>query len=172
MKKLTSEHQIGNNIEAYKAKRVVINLFNDANSSNNYAKYFFDEYPELNNKKIVGIKLNSNADERSVYQDDFKDVVTTLDNNVGIQSNYIDATAYGKYLFLNIYNKENELIIQNFPVVNLAQNFIDNNDQANRGKIIPFDMYVNLKRSFIFSSIVFPGGSTSSISFTFFYLDK
>ena len=61
MKKLATDQAIGNNLESYKAKRVTINLFNDPSSSNNYGKYFFDEYPELQNKKIVGIKLNSGA---------------------------------------------------------------------------------------------------------------
>jgi hypothetical protein len=171
MKKLATDQAIGNNLESYKAKRVVINLFNDAGSTNNYAKYFFNEYPELNNKKIVGIKLNSNADERATYQDDFKDIVNSLDNNLAIDSSYLDATAYAKYLFLNIYNKENELILQNYPVGNLSQNFIDNNNQDNRGKIIPFDIYINLKTSYIFSSINWTGGN-QSISFTFYYLDK
>ena len=173
MKKLATEQAIGNNLESYKAKRVTINLFNDPSSSNNYGKYFFDEYPELQNKKIVGIKLNSGAIDRAVLQDDFYEVSNSLDNNLGIVTGYIDVTSYAKYLFLNIYNKENELIIQNFPIVNLAQNFINNNDQYNRGKIMPFDMYINLKRSFIFSNLVFNAPTDQlTVSFTFFYLDK
>jgi hypothetical protein len=117
--------------------------------------------------------LNSGAIDRAVLQDDFYEVYNSLDNNLGIVSGYIDVTSYAKYLFLNIYNKENELIIQNFPIVNLAQNFVNNNDQYNRGKIIPFDMYVNLKMSYIFSTLTFnPPGDQSTISFTFFYLDK
>lgn len=162
----------GNNIKAYKSKRVIINLFNDPNSSNQFAKYYFDEYPELNNKKIVGIKFNAGTIGGLYEGEDFQGVYNSLDNNIGQNSGYVDNLGYARFLFLNLYDRENNLIIQNYPLVNLCQNFVTY-DQYNRGKIIPFDVYLNLKRSYIFSSQVYTGPTQeSTVSLTFYYLDK
>jgi hypothetical protein len=172
MKRLTTDQAIGNNLESYKSKRVTINLFNDPNASNQFAKYYFDEYPELQNKKIVGIKFNAGVIGGLYEGEDFQEVYNSLDNNIGQNSGYVDNLGYARYLFLNLYNKNNELIIQNFPLVNLCQNF-NTYDQYNRGKIIPFDCYLNLKRSYIFSSLVYTGPTQeSTVSLTFYYLDK
>lgn len=173
MQALNKFHQEGNNFEAVRAKRIVINLFNDPASSNDYAKYYFDEYPELNNKKIVGIKFNAGIIGGLLGGEDFQGVYNNLDNNIGQQSGYVDnAVGYGRLLYINLYDRENRLIIQNYPLNNLSQPY-NVYEQYNYGRIMPINTYLNLKNSYIFSSQVFLGPTQeSSVSLTFFYLSK
>lgn len=172
MMHLNNYHQEGNNITAVKAKRVVVNLFNDPAASNNFAKYYFDEYPELNNKKIVGIKFNAGVIGGVYAGEDFQGVYNNLDNNIGQQSGYVGNLGYARFLYLNLYDKENNLIIQNYPLANLSQP-LNYYTTSNNGKILAVDTYLNLKNSYIFSSQVYTGPTQeSSVSLTFFYLDK
>lgn len=163
-------HQEGNNYEAVKFKRVVINLFdeNGAASTSVFGKYYFNEYPELNNKTIVGIRFNSDGANQS---DDFGGVQTYNDNNIGIKSAYINE-GVAKYLLVNLFNQDNELILQNFPL-NLMNPTLSNPNSKQNGKITPLNTKLNLKNSYIsttasLAALVIP----ISVSFTFYYLDK
>lgn len=171
MKDLKQAAVEGNNIEAVKAKRIVINLFDSTGTNQNlYGKYFFNEYPELNNKTIVGIKYNS-CDFQSTggYLNyfDFEFQTINQDNNLGINSSYGDQET-ALYLLINLFNEKNELIIQNMPLNSL--NTYDPNGL--NGKIMPFDTRINLKSSYIFSTIGYDPNDKISISLTFYYLDK
>lgn len=163
-------HQEGNNYEAVKFKRVVINLFdgNGAASTSVFGKYYFNEYPELNNKTIVGIRFNSNGLNSS---DDFVSINTYNDNNIGIQSAYINE-GIAKYLLVNLFNQDNELILQNLPL-NLLNPTLSNPNSKQNGKITPLNTKLNLKNSYIsttasLTALVIP----IAVSFTFYYLDK
>lgn len=162
----------GNNIEAVKAKRVVVNLFED-NSINLtvYGKYYFNEYPELNHKTIVGIKFNSNVGQSQNLHNDFAiDNGLYLDNNIGIGAYYAD-TQDGQGLLLNLFNEKNELIIQNMPLNSLNPELATYQSKLN-GKILPFDTKLNLKASYILSTFPVAALDKKSVSLTFYYLDK
>jgi len=169
MNNLRQATQSGNNIEAAKAKRIVINLFDTTGVNTNvFGKYYFDEYPELNNKIIVGIKFNSNLGDNQVYSNDFAQFRTYADNNIGKFAIYAD-DATAQNLMLNLFNEKNELILQNFPLNSLNPP-ITNINVA--GKIKPFNTKLNLKASYIFSTLLFSATDPTSVSLTFYYLDK
>jgi len=168
-------HQDGNNYEAVKAKRVVVNLFYDDLSTTLNGRYFFKEYPDLNNKTIVGIKFNSNTSGTD-YTEDFLLIGQSagtgyLDNNIGQQVVYADRS-YGRYLFLNLYNTNNELVFQNLPLNCLNPNFAINPFKPAGGKITAFDTKLNLKSSYIFVTYPATLSVLTAVSLTFFYLDK
>jgi hypothetical protein len=163
-------HQEGNNYEAVKFKRVVINLFdnNGAASNNVFGKYYFNEYPELNNKTIVGIRFNSNG---SNANDDFFAVSTYTDNNIGIDASYIPESV-AKFLLVNLFNRDNELILQNFPL-NLMNPTLSNVNSKQNGKITPLNTKLNLKNSYIQTTAALTSLVVkTAVSFTFYYLDK
>lgn len=174
MKHLEQAAVEGNNIEAVKAKRVVVNLFDNIGTNTNvFGKYFFDEYPELNSKTIVGIKFNTNYEgvDQGFYFD-FSNLATNRDNNIGINANYAgEETA--RDLMLNLFNEKNELILQNFPLNSLNSNisFIPPNQYLG-GKIKPIYTKLNLKASYIFSTSLFTVSNPRAVSLTFYYLDK
>jgi hypothetical protein len=172
MKQLKEAKQLGNNIEAAKAIRIVVNLFDTGGTSTNvYGKYYFNEYPELNNKTIVGIKLNTGKiDEGIGSYPDFVNFQSSINNNIGKNAIYVDSDQ-AKKLMLNLFNNKNELIIQNMPLNSLNTN-IEQSSFTLNGKIIPFDTKLNLKASYIFSTYLFTSTFPKSVSLTFYYLDK
>ena len=115
MQQQNQYHQEGNNYEAVKAKRVLINLFREGTGTQIYGRYFFDEYPELINKTIVGIKFNQNLDSQQDIASDFEIFADYSATNLGLPIGYVDSII-SRDLFMNLYNSNNELIIQNFPV--------------------------------------------------------
>lgn len=168
MNKLKEAAQLGNNIEAAKAKRIVINLFDISGSNTNvFGQYFFDEYPELNNKTIVGIKFNTATGVQVGNFPDFGQFNTSIDNNIGIDAQLCQSRD-ARYLMINLFNEKNELIIQNMPINSLNSNTSD----FISGKIKPFNTKLNLKASYIFSTVAFTAANPTSVSFTFYYLDK
>jgi len=168
MNKLKEATQSGNNIEAARAIRIIVNLFDTGGVNTNvFGQYYFDEYPELNNKTIVGIKFNTNLGQAQNNTPDFDTPNLSLDNNLGRAAFYAD-DLYAGYLMVNLFNDKNELIIQNMPLNSL--NYIVSNNTG--GKIIPFDTKLNLKRSYIFSTRAFTTTDPISVSLTFYYLDK
>lgn len=167
----TEAQPVGNNIEAVKAKRIVVNLFDNIGTNTNvFGKYFFNEYPELNNKTIVGIKFNTNFEGVGQgYYFDFGQLSTSMDNNLGINVSYAGETS-GASLLLNLFNEKNELIIQNMPLNSL--NTINDSLNTLSGKIKPFNTKLNLKASYIFSTRLFTVSNPCAVSLTFYYLDK
>lgn len=171
MQRQNQYHQEGNNFEAVKAKRVLINLFRENTGTEIYGRYFFDEYPELINKTIVGIKFNQNLDSQQDNASDFEIYADYTATNLGLPIGYVDSF-YSRFLFMNLYNSNNELIIQNFPISCLNQPLepISSNDKF--GNITPFDVKLNLKASYIFVTAAGNPISKTALSLTFFYLDK
>jgi len=178
------ESLYGNNIEAVKALRVTVPLFftNSFNDQPN-ARYFFPETPELDGKTIVGIKCNTGTDITI-------DPYSNVDNEFDYPFSSIAVGNFGReveivgprgplstfaintdiYLFLTLYNENNEQVISNYPVHDLAA-YGPTLDYEFMGKIRPFNTKINIKSSFVTSSNVL-----SSICdlppvaiFTFFY---
>jgi hypothetical protein len=170
----TEGRPAGNNIEAVKAKRIVVNLFDNTGTNTNvFGQYFFDEYPELNNKTIVGIKFNSSEGQSQGSFFDFSNFTTYIDNNIGLPVAYA-AEGEANYLMLNLFNEKNELILQNFPLNSFNTNLrqpIGGAPNTN-GKIKPFNTKLNLKASYIFSTFQFTATNPIAVSLTFYYLDK
>lgn len=173
MQQLNQYHQEGNNYEAVKAKRVVTNLFYDDLSTTLNGRYFFNEYPDLNEKTIVGIKFNTNTAGFDNTEDFFQIGLGAgtgyLDNNIGQQVLYADR-ATGRYLYLNLYNNENELILQNFPLNLLNPPLLSTTTLG--GKITAFNSKLNLKNSYIFCTYPVALPALVAVSLTFYYLDK
>jgi hypothetical protein len=171
MQQQNQYHQEGNNYEAVKAKRVLVNLFREGTGTQIYGRYFFDEYPELINKTIVGIKFNQNLDSQQDVGSDFEVFADYSATNLGLPINYIDSI-FSRNLFMNLYNSNNELIVQNFPISCLNQPLepISSNDKF--GNITPFDVKLNLKASYIFVTAQGNPAAKCALSLTFYYLDK
>ena len=172
----------GNNIEAVKAIRVNVPLFNLVNGYNlnnrANAQYFFPEIPELNGKTITGIKLNAGMyvttdiyGGTSVFDLPETGIGVTTP---GIEEEIVGVNAFGvrvdKYLYLTLYNDQFEQILTNYPVHNLAS-YGETYDTELLGKIRPFNTKINIKNSYISTSIAIDSIATrpATACFTFFY---
>jgi hypothetical protein len=179
----------GNNIECVKALRVNINLY-ERNSNNNLpnAQYFFPEIPELNGKTIVGIKLNAGTDvlinpvgnidslfdlPNVLFTENSQGILQDVAGPRGVSSTY--QINIDPYLFLTVYNDKQQQILCNYPVHDLAAynyrlsgSYIDYNIM---GKVRPFDTKINLKESYISSSIILSTIVDNPLiaCFTFYY---
>ena len=171
MQQLNQYHQEGNNLESVKAKRINLNLFDDSGNSQLYGRYFFNEYPDLIDKKIVGIKWNRNLGQSQDNGADFDLYSDYTTNNLGYGVYYVD-DLYAKSLFINFYNNKKELIIQNFPVTSLDQPQGGVFSTEKSGKIPAFDVKLDLKSSYVFVTQIYSPLDKLSLSLTFYYLDK
>lgn len=171
MQQLNQYHQEGNNLESVKAKRINLNLFDDSGNAQLYGRYFFNEYPDLIDKKIVGIKWNRNLGQSQDDGADFDVLSDYTTNNLGYGVYYVDDQA-SRYLFLNLYNTDKELIIQNLPISTLNQPSYAVNTGEKFGKIPAFDVKLDLKSSYVFVTQTFSPAEKLSLSLTFYYLDK
>jgi len=184
------EENYGNNIEFVKALRVNIQLYTQ-NANNNIpnAQYFFPEIPELNGKTIVGIKLNAGTDvlvDPVGNIDALFDLPQTLltENTQGIQQEVAGPRGVtdpiqfdiDKFLFLTLYNDKHQQVLSNYPVHDLASynytiagSYID---YGIMGKIRGFNTKVNLKESYITSSVILSTIATNPLiaCFTFYYI--
>jgi hypothetical protein len=155
----------GNNREAVKIKRISIPIQDDAGISN-YARYYLPELPEINKGKVVGIQ--SHFTIGSAGQPEYVSVpVINWNNQPGVNF----PTASGKNMTLNLVNNEDILIIENFPLLQLTgyTNTVNNDKQ----KIVPFDIKINSKKSYIYYFPLTAPSSTVTfyVNLTFFYVE-
>ena len=161
------EHQEGNNYEAVKAQRITVNLFDENFSSAIYGRYYFNEYPQLKGKTIVGVKANLNPDIGEPT--DFNLNLIATENTAGKLLYYVD-TAIATSLFINFYNDKNELVYQNMPVCRLA-NTMDNIFALHEGNIMPINSKMNIKNSYVFTTEQINPATLLTLSLTFYYLE-
>jgi hypothetical protein len=156
----------GNNREAVKIKRFSIPIQFETGVLN-YARYYLPELPEVNKGRVVGIQAHLRLE--NLTQPSYITVPrTNPGSGAGTGPNW--GTLYGKLSTLNLVNNEDKLVIENFPLIQLSGlNATDPNIQ----KIIPFDIKINSKKSYIY---FFPQVAPSSTEFfyvnlTFFYVE-
>lgn len=126
--------ETGNNIVSRKFYRAVVPLLSETNNSFDIqGKYFFPELKNLENKKINGIQVH------------YGSVDITLKANISFQGKnlwYVNPAAFtGLDTFLTLYDIEGNELISNMPT-SILQN-------SAKGKIIPFNAYLNIKKSFV-----------------------
>lgn len=167
-------HQDGNNYLSLKTFRTRVLLFNEGTTggTNTFGRYYFDEIRELTGKTIVGFNVdlgNSAAtDPGNISFDDY----TGFANGF----RYQNATKFDlPYFFLNIYNDQKELILENFPCylatgINLNSGY--NNGPGKRfgtKYIYPINSKINIRESFIFGNANLTPDNVV-ISVNFYYL--
>jgi hypothetical protein len=126
--------ETGNNIISKKFYRVTIPLLNETNNSFNVqGKYYFPEVRNLENKKINGIQVH------------YGNVDITLKSNQSFQNKqlwFINPASFGGLnTFLTLYDVDGNELIGNMPTSILHN--------IGTGKIIPFNAYLNLKKSYV-----------------------
>ena len=114
-------NELAQNIKFTKTFRTEVLLFNEATNggTTTFVRYYFNDIIELNGKQIVGfsVDLGYNAVTRpaTITNDDFTKFTQG--------ANYSIATEFDlPALFLNLYNDQKELILDNFPAL-LATGF-------------------------------------------------
>lgn len=156
----------GNNREAVKIKRFSVPIQFETGVLN-YARYYLPELPEINKGKVVGIQAHLRLE--NLTQPSYVPVPTT-NPGTGSGTGVNWGTLYGKISTLNLVNDEDRLVIENFPLIQLSGfNATDPNVQ----KIMPFDLKVNTKKSYIY---FFPQSaavisSLFYVNLTFFYVE-
>jgi len=176
----------GNNTECIKALRVNVQLYyKDSLNDQPNTRFYFPETPELNGKTIVGIKLNAGTDPLidpvggldNLF--DLPDTITT-ENAQGIAQDVVGprgvSSTYGinidPYLYLTIYDDKHTQVLSNYPVHDLASYYYTSQINTEiMGRIKPFEFKINIRESFVLSSIVLNTITNGApiASFTFYY---
>ena len=130
--------ETGNNIKSKKFYRCVVPLVSETNNSFDIqGKYYFPELKNLENKKINGIQVHFGG----------RDI--TLKSNVKFQNKdlwFVDPLIFtGLDTFLTFYDVEGNELISNMPTSILFNQGI----ATNFAKIIPFNAYLNIKKSYV-----------------------
>jgi hypothetical protein len=163
-------NQPAQNIKFTKTFRTEVLLFNEATSggTTTFGRYYFDDIRELNGKQIVGfsVDLGYNAVTRpaTITNDDFTQYTQG--------ANYSIATEFDlPALFLNLYNDQKELILDNFPAL-LATGFNAKNATIFFGPplgqryIFPLDCKLDIRSSYIFgNATLIPDNVVVSVNF-------
>lgn len=169
-------NQPAQNIKFTKTFRTEVLLFNESTSggTTTFGRYYFDDIRELNGKQIVGfsVDLGYNAVTRPA----------TITNNNFTQytqgANYSIATEFDlPALFLNLYNDQKELILDNFPAL-LATGINTKNATIFPPKggpfgislgqryIFPLDCKLDIRSSYIFgNATLIPDNVVVSVNF-------
>jgi len=159
------DHQIGNNYQAVKTKRVNVEI--TANSTNNNPRFYFPDIPELNNVQIVGIEAHMARPLGLLFGDLHYNLV----------GNNFWTVPLIQFSYINLVNIDNELVIQNFPCLQLFNPTAINPNQAitsvqKSGKIIPIYSRLLLRQCYIYIATAIPTNTTATATFTFYHLGK
>jgi hypothetical protein len=159
----------GNNREAVKIKRISMPIKFETGTVN-YSRYYLPELPEVNKGKVVGIQTHIVESVPPGAQNSYETVPYTNEGNgSNIGLNWV--TFLSKYTTLNLINNDDLLIIENFPLIQLS-GYTSNINQTVQ-KIIPFDIKINTKKSYIYFFPPSVAGTTTTfyINLTFFYVE-
>jgi hypothetical protein len=154
-----------------KTFRTTVQMFRDTTAGTNvFGRYYFNEIRELYGKNIVGFNVDpgefNNFYPYSIPNPDY----TTFVNNNGLYM--ADLQIPLKNLFINIYNNQDELIIDNFPAA-AATNYNTTTFGVmsifNKKNIIPLDCKIDIRKSYIFGNISLLGVDNLAVSINFYY---
>lgn len=158
------------NIKFTKTYRTKVLLFNEATSggTTTFGRYYFDDIRELTGKQIVG--FNVDLGYHAVTQ---PATITDTDQTATAQGlPYINAQVFDlPLLFLNFYNTERELILDNFPALlatgyNLKNATILFGPPLGQRYIFPLDCKLDIRSSYIFgNATLIPDNVVVSINF-------
>ena len=126
--------EIGNNIVSKNFYRCVVPLISETNNSFNIqGKYYFPELKNLQNKKINGITVHYGSVDITT-----KTYITYGDKTLF----FLSPTGFtGLDTFLTLYDIDGNELVSNMPT-SILQN-------GATGKIIPFNAYLNIKKSYV-----------------------
>lgn len=159
-----------------KSYRTRVLLFDEGTTggTNTFGRYYFDEIRELVGKTIVGINVDlgntSALDPGNISFDDY----------TGFAANfrYQNATKFDlPYFFLNLYNDQKELIMENFPCYALTDVNLNSGINGNANPILtrpgqkyiyPLNTKINVRASYIFGNANLTPDNVV-ISVTFYY---
>lgn len=158
------------NIKFTKTFRTKVLLFDEATSggTTTFGRYYFDDIRELNGKQIVGFSVDLGFDAATRPAS-----ITNADNTNFAQGlPYINANVFDlPALFLNFYNTEKELILDNFPAL-LATGYNAKNATIIFGPplgqryIFPLDCKLDIRSCYIFgNATLIPDNVVVSINF-------
>jgi hypothetical protein len=160
-----------------KTFRTTVQMFKDTTTgTNTFGRYYFDEIRELTGKNIVGFNVDA-GDISALFQNNITNQdETVFINNAPLYVAELQLTLQNFYL--NFYNENSELIIENFPCA-AAFNY---NEFKNYGalypgltgfykfkNIIPLDTKINIRKSYIFGNFSALGIDNLGISVNFYY---
>ena len=161
-------HVDGNNYLCTKIYRLNVQLFREPGTLTSFGRYYFPEIRELNNKQIVGICVNIGGAAKT----DDANIVDVDTTNFLQGINYTIANANSlKNFFLNIYNQEKVLIMENFPCLQLADynaQYGNNNTIKHQRKIYPLNSKINIRECYIFGDTT-TAKANLCVSMNFYY---
>lgn len=165
-------YAIGNNREALKFKTVFVPVVIRTGIPV-FSRNYFPELPDLNNKKIVGIQLNTKKRTTQTAPDQIpirNPAIQDPLNGSSIGSYNADQDIC-RYSTLNLVNNEDQLVIDNYPLNQLIAGTVNSGYKKN--KIMPFDVNINIRKSYInyFFSFIPLADDTIVFNITFFYKD-
>ena len=150
----------GNNQPATKIYRLKIPLFIEQGSTALNVQYFFPDTPELKNKTITNIAVNTYA-PGTILGGDMPNI-TTSEGGRPTQIGDFDK------LFLNLYNMDKEKVIENFPLLMLSNYDWFTSTLPTWGKMYQFNFKINPRECYIYGI----GNSVNPntiLNLTFFY---
>jgi len=132
-------------------------LFDAATSggTTTFGRYYFDEIRELSGKRIVGFNV-----DLGLHQVTSPCNISAKDNTGTVHGQpYQNAYVFDvPNFFLNIYNDQKELILENFPCLLAANYNLNSGINSGGGKkpgtkyIFPLDTKINIRESYIFGN--------------------
>ena len=162
---------IGNNREAIKFEQITVPLFNPTQTNlttTQIGQYYFPEFPQLNNKKIVGINVLGGAANFNNAK-----IISNTNYYQIVNGNYTlnAALASLQLMTVTFFNDKNEKIIDQFPAAQLLGGPWDNTATFKLNKVFPTDIKINIKQSFV--SVLDPTSSAllEAVTFNFYYRD-
>lgn len=150
---------LGNNLRSAKIKRVLVPLTNGSAQG----RFQLPEDPELERKNIVGVSVSFAA---GTYGD-ISAITPYTEGNLLVRIPR-DTDPQAKRFFLTLYNQQNEIIVENFPLYALY-----NRTAADVARIIPINGKIKARQSFLqCSGRLVPAvfGTVPTIYLNFFYL--
>jgi hypothetical protein len=158
------------NMNFKKTFRTKVLLFNEGGTGGTtvFGRYYFDDIRELNGKQIVGFSVDLGYDAvtrpASITNADYTNYTQGLA--------YTNATIFDlPALFLNFYNTEKELILDNFPAL-LATGYNAKNATILFGPplgqryIFPLDCKLDIRSCYIFgNATLIPDNVVVSVNF-------
>jgi hypothetical protein len=162
------------NPQFLKTFRTTVRMFREATTgTDTFGRYYFDEIRELTGKNIVGFNVDA-GNINALFQSNLPQLdLTTFVNNAPLYVAELQLTLQSFYL--NFYNENEELIIENFPCAAAANyNEVKNFPVLYPGRfkyknIIPLDTKINIRKSYIFGNFSALGIDNLGISVNFYY---
>lgn len=153
-----------------KTFRTTVQMFREATTGTNaFGRYYFDDIRELYGKNIVGFNVDA-GNLNVLYPSNLPPLdKTTFVNGQPLYVAELQLTL--QYFYLNLYNDQGELILDNFPC-GAATNYNNNYSippRYSKKNILPLDTKIDIRKSYIFGNFAAIGIDNLGISVNFYY---